>query len=101
MRSTSSLPEGWEETANYGTLIDNTMFVPLKTPLNERAWRHKKAFSVQDFINEQEEMFNRQIGCMIDFTNTQAYYTQQDVPDSVSYVKMRTAGHDVWISIVL
>lgn len=98
---TQKLPEGWLETPNYGDLIPNTMFVPCKVPLSANKYKQQEEhhmFTVAKFVQEQKEQFQRSIGCMMDFTNTFAYYSQQhDVPSDVSYYKMMTKGHDVKI----
>ncbi|MEE6459840.1 hypothetical protein FKM82_000757, partial [Ascaphus truei] len=57
---------------------------------NQRVTEDQK-FTPKDLVNAIKTQ-NEELGLIIDLTNTQRYYTAKDLPKSVKYIKMHTAG---------
>eukprot|EP01080_Neovahlkampfia_damariscottae_P009041 gene9041-1138_t len=80
------VPHGWIECSEYGDVLKNTNIIPLKTPFD------KSKHTVKSFINVQEKDFNRKVTKIIDLTDTTRYYSSENIPEGVEYVKIRIQG---------
>ncbi|XP_063291296.1 uncharacterized protein LOC134575809 isoform X2 [Pelobates fuscus] len=90
----NSIPERWRTLSSVGQRIPGSRFIAFKVPLkgitNQRVTKNQK-FTPKDLLNEVRVQ-NQELGLIIDLTNTERYYTIKDLPKSVQYVKMHTAG---------
>ncbi|KAM4703765.1 uncharacterized protein WCC33_012269 [Rhinophrynus dorsalis] len=90
----NSIPDRWRSLKSVGQRIPGSRFVAFKVPLkgllNQRLTPNQK-FTPKDLLNEIRER-NEELGLIIDLANTERYYTYKDLPKSVQYVKLHTAG---------
>ncbi|XP_060765616.1 RNA/RNP complex-1-interacting phosphatase [Neoarius graeffei] len=91
------IPDRWVDYKAVGKRIPGTRFIAFKVPLKQALRRNLKeseAFGPLDLMdmlkNEGEEL-----GLIIDLTFTTRYYQPQDLPDTLHYLKIFTAGHEV------
>lgn len=54
----------------------------------------EECFSPLDLFNKIQEQ-NEELGLIIDLTYTQRYYKVEDLPKTISYIKILTVGHQV------
>lgn len=91
----NSLPPGWLDCPAYGTEIG--FIIPSKVPLGESFNDNittSKRYSPQQAINQQRRL-GRELGLVIDLTNTNRYYPETDwTKEGIGYVKIRCAGRD-------
>lgn len=77
-----------------GQRVPGSRFIAFKVPLkgvtNQRVTQNQK-FTPKDLISTIRTQ-NEELGLIIDLTNTERYYTTKDLPKSVQYVKLHTAG---------
>ncbi|XP_071715745.1 uncharacterized protein [Rutidosis leptorrhynchoides] len=90
-----SLPPGWLDCPPYGDAV--SFIIPSKVPLGE-SFNDKitpdKRYSPQQVIRQQRRL-GRDIGLVIDLTNTNRYYQESDwTREGIKYVKIRCAGRD-------
>ncbi|CAA92703.2 RNA/RNP complex-1-interacting phosphatase homolog [Caenorhabditis elegans] len=94
------LPDRWNIYDNVGRDIDGTRFVPFKTPLDSSFFDGKNMpvelqFGVKTLISLAQQA-NKQIGLVIDLTNTDRYYKKTEWADhGVKYLKLNCPGHEV------
>ncbi|GJU20898.1 mRNA-capping enzyme-like protein isoform X5 [Tanacetum coccineum] len=93
----NSLPQGWLDCPLYGDAIN--FIIPSKVPLRE-SFDDKivinKRYSPQQGILQQRRL-GRELGLVIDLTNTDRYYRESDWTTKegrIKYVKIRCAGKD-------
>uniref|UniRef100_A0A8C5N3Q0 RNA/RNP complex-1-interacting phosphatase n=1 Tax=Leptobrachium leishanense TaxID=445787 RepID=A0A8C5N3Q0_9ANUR len=90
----NSIPERWRNLSSVGQRLPGSRFIAFKVPLkgviNQRVTQIQK-FTPKDLLSAIRNM-NEELGLVIDLTNTERYYTIKDLPKSVQYVKMHTAG---------
>ncbi|KAG7480716.1 hypothetical protein MATL_G00059210 [Megalops atlanticus] len=93
----NKIPDRWTDYKALGKRIPGTRFVAFKVPLKQSLRKRlppSEAFGPFDLVRllgeEKEEL-----GLIIDLTFTTRYYKPTDLPDSVHYLKIFTAGHDV------
>ncbi|PWA58810.1 hypothetical protein CTI12_AA396610 [Artemisia annua] len=91
----NSLPAGWLDCPPYGDAIN--FIIPSKVPLGE-SFNDKivtdKRYSPQQAILQQRRL-GRELGLVIDLTNTDRYYRESDwTRQGIGYVKIRCAGRD-------
>ncbi|XP_052623183.1 uncharacterized protein LOC111886388 isoform X2 [Lactuca sativa] len=91
----NSLPPGWLDCPPSGDPIN--FLIPSKVPLGE-SFNEKitsdKRYSPQQAIRQQRRL-GREIGLVIDLTNTNRYYRESDwTREGIKYVKIRCAGRD-------
>ncbi|GJR88513.1 putative reverse transcriptase domain-containing protein [Tanacetum coccineum] len=93
----NSLPQGWLDCPPYGDAIN--FIIPSKVPLRE-SFDDKivinKRYSPQQGILQQRRL-GRELGLVIDLTNTDRYYRESDWTTRegrIKYVKIRCAGKD-------
>ncbi|ELW64018.1 RNA/RNP complex-1-interacting phosphatase, partial [Tupaia chinensis] len=91
------VPERWRDYLPVGQRMPGTRFIAFKVPLRksfEKNLTPEECFSPLDLFNkirEQEE----ELGLIIDLTYTQRYYKPEDFPETVPYLKIFTAGHQI------
>lgn len=90
-----SLPSGWLDCPAYGDEIE--FFIPSKVPLGD-SFKERispgKRYTPKDVIHEQRRI-GRELGLVIDLTNTNRYYPESDWLDAgIKYVKIRCQGRD-------
>ncbi|PWA49730.1 hypothetical protein CTI12_AA457530 [Artemisia annua] len=90
-----TLPPGWLECTPYGDALN--FIIPSKVPLQE-SFNDKividKRYSPQHAILQQRHL-GRELGLVIDLTNTDRYYRESDwTRQGIEYVKIRCAGRD-------
>lgn len=54
----------------------------------------EECFSPLDLFNKIQEQ-NEELGLIIDLTYTQRYYKVEDLPETISYIKIFTVGHQI------
>uniref|UniRef100_A0AAY5KC13 RNA/RNP complex-1-interacting phosphatase n=1 Tax=Esox lucius TaxID=8010 RepID=A0AAY5KC13_ESOLU len=81
------IPDRWEDYQAAGKRIPGTRFISFKVPL--------KQVSVRCFSSVILEKDGQELGLIIDLTFTTRYYKPEDLPDSVFYLKIFTAGHEI------
>ncbi|KAM3913661.1 uncharacterized protein RB166_018892 [Leptodactylus fuscus] len=90
----NSIPERWRHLKAVGQRVPGSRFIAFKVPLkgvtNQRVTQNQK-FTPKDLIAAIRSQ-NEELGLIIDLTNTERYYTTKDLPKSVQYVKLHTAG---------
>ncbi|KAM5141015.1 uncharacterized protein ACMZJ9_014805 [Mantella aurantiaca] len=90
----NSIPERWRSLTAIGTRVPGSRFIAFKVPLkgatNQRVTQNQK-FTPKDLVTNIRNQ-NEDLGLIIDLTNTERYYTTKDLPRSVQYVKLHTAG---------
>ncbi|CAB3411004.1 unnamed protein product [Caenorhabditis bovis] len=93
-------PDRWDRYDNVGRDIEGTRFVPFKTPLDDSFFYGKDLpqelqFGVRSLINMARQA-NKEIGLVIDLTNTDRYYDKTEWADhGVKYIKLNCPGHEV------
>ncbi|KAM5227453.1 LOW QUALITY PROTEIN: RNA/RNP complex-1-interacting phosphatase [Ctenodactylus gundi] len=91
------IPERWKDYLPVGQRMPGTRFIAFKVPLQknfEVNLAAEERFSVLDLFNKIQEQ-NEELGLIIDLTYTQRYYKPEDLPETVSYLKIFTVGHQV------
>ncbi|KAM8924785.1 uncharacterized protein RCH25_009523 [Pelodytes ibericus] len=90
----NSIPDRWRTLTSVGQRIPGSRFIAFKVPLkgstNQRVTQNQK-FTPKDLLSTVRTQ-NEELGLIIDLTNTERYYTIKDLPKSVQYVKLHTAG---------
>lgn len=87
------IPDRWEEYGTVGERVAGTRFISFKVPLKEILCRQMPShlwFTPQMLLNEV-----RNLGVVIDLTNTSRYYHNRILDAGVEYVKIFTEGHIV------
>ncbi|XP_076923488.1 uncharacterized protein LOC143585614 isoform X2 [Bidens hawaiensis] len=91
----NSLPPGWLDCPPFGDTLD--FIIPSKVPLGESfddKIPFNKRYTPQQAIQQQRSL-QREIGLVIDLTNTNRYYRESDwTREGIKYVKIRCAGRD-------
>ncbi|CAJ1069914.1 RNA/RNP complex-1-interacting phosphatase-like [Xyrichtys novacula] len=93
----NGIPDRWLDYSAVGKRLQGTRFiafrVPLKASLNRKLSRHDVfgPWELLDALNKE----NQELGLIIDLTNTTRYYNPADLPESLLYVKIFTAGHEI------
>ncbi|XP_012821815.1 dual specificity phosphatase 11 (RNA/RNP complex 1-interacting), gene 2 isoform X1 [Xenopus tropicalis] len=90
----NSIPGRWRSLTAVGQRIPGSRFIAFKVPLkgqaNQRVTPTQK-FTPKDLLTEVRSR-DEDLGLIIDLTNTERYYTDKDLPRSVQYIKLYTAG---------
>uniref|UniRef100_A0A8C8LME5 RNA/RNP complex-1-interacting phosphatase n=1 Tax=Oncorhynchus tshawytscha TaxID=74940 RepID=A0A8C8LME5_ONCTS len=93
----NGIPDRWEDYQAVGKIISGTRFIAFKVPLKPSLCRHverSQAFGPWELMQTMEKD-GQELGLIIDLTFTTRYYKPEDLPDSVFYLKIFTAGHEV------
>ncbi|XP_008252459.1 RNA/RNP complex-1-interacting phosphatase isoform X4 [Oryctolagus cuniculus] len=91
------IPERWKDYLPVGQRMPGTRFIAFKVPLQknfEKNLAPEECFSLLDLFNKIREQ-NEELGLIIDLTYTQRYYKPEDLPETISYLKIFTVGHQV------
>lgn len=91
------VPDRWLDYRPAGQRIPGTRFIAFKVPLNPNLnCRVPKSdsFSLWDLLDYMGNQ-NQELGLIIDLTFTTRFYRLTDVPQSCSYIKILTEGHQV------
>ncbi|KAM8972350.1 RNA/RNP complex-1-interacting phosphatase [Pelodytes ibericus] len=91
------LPDRWTEYVPVGKRIPGTRFICFKVPLKkiyENKLAPQERFSLPDLIQEIQKQ-NEELGLVVDLTCTTRYYWPEELPNTLSYTKLFTAGHEV------
>ncbi|XP_023655833.2 RNA/RNP complex-1-interacting phosphatase [Paramormyrops kingsleyae] len=91
------IPDRWTDYQALGKRIPGTRFIAFKVPLQQSLIRLLPAFEAfgpSELLHLLEED-KQELGLIIDLTFTTRYYKPQDLPPSVQYLKIYTAGHEV------
>ncbi|XP_051010798.1 RNA/RNP complex-1-interacting phosphatase [Acomys russatus] len=91
------VPERWKDYLPIGQRMPGTRFIAFKVPLQkkfEAKLMPEECFSPLDLFNKIQEQ-NEELGLIIDLTYTRRYYKVEDLPETISYKKILTVGHQV------
>ncbi|XP_018420343.1 PREDICTED: RNA/RNP complex-1-interacting phosphatase [Nanorana parkeri] len=91
------LPDGWTEYSNVGKRIPGTRFIAFKVPLKkvfDTRLAPLQRFSTTELISEIEKQ-KEELGFVVDLTCTKRYYSPQELPATVQYAKIFTAGRQL------
>ncbi|XP_052030154.1 RNA/RNP complex-1-interacting phosphatase [Apodemus sylvaticus] len=91
------IPERWKDYLPVGQRMPGTRFIAFKVPLQkkfEAKLMPEECFSPLDLFNKIQEQ-NEELGLIIDLTYTQRYYKVEDLPETISYIKIFTVGHQI------
>uniref|UniRef100_A0A8C6QWV1 RNA/RNP complex-1-interacting phosphatase n=2 Tax=Nannospalax galili TaxID=1026970 RepID=A0A8C6QWV1_NANGA len=91
------VPERWKDYLPIGQRMSGTRFIAFKVPLQKKFEVNlapEECFSPLDLFNKIQEQ-NEELGLIIDLTYTQRYYKAEDLPETISYIKIFTVGHQV------
>ncbi|XP_069845101.1 RNA/RNP complex-1-interacting phosphatase [Dipodomys merriami] len=93
----NQVPERWKDYLPVGRRMPGTRFIAFKVPLQKKFEVNlapEEYFSPLDLFNKIQEQ-NEELGLIIDLTYTRRYYKPEDLPESVSYLKIFTVGHQI------
>ncbi|XP_029460003.1 RNA/RNP complex-1-interacting phosphatase [Rhinatrema bivittatum] len=96
-KSKDRLPDRWTDYLPIGKRMTGTRFIAFKVPLKKSFdWKlpPPDRFSPMDLINKVKEQ-KEELGLVIDLTYTTRYYEPEELPASLRYSKIITAGHEV------
>ncbi|XP_069145369.1 uncharacterized protein [Solanum lycopersicum] len=90
-----SLPKGWLYCPPYGDNIG--LIIPSKVPLSESFNKNippGESYTPKEVIDQQRSL-GREIGLVVDLTNTDRYYPESDwTSHGIRHVKIRCPGQD-------
>ncbi|XP_051541289.1 RNA/RNP complex-1-interacting phosphatase-like isoform X2 [Myxocyprinus asiaticus] len=93
----NAIPDRWTEYTAVGKRIPGTRFVAFKVPLKQ-SFRNQlsqsEVFGPFDLVHMLEKE-GHELGLVIDLTFTTRYYKPEDLPSTLQYLKIFTAGHEV------
>nr|XP_020441171.1 RNA/RNP complex-1-interacting phosphatase isoform X2 [Monopterus albus] len=93
----NGIPDRWLDYTAVGRRLPRTRFIAFKVPLKQ-SLNHKlpcsDVFGPWELLDSLKKE-NQELGLIIDLTFTTRYYKLQDLPESLLYVKIFTAGHEV------
>ncbi|CAL9682468.1 unnamed protein product [Knipowitschia caucasica] len=93
----NGIPDRWLDYRAVGKRLPGSRFIAFKVPLKMALTRRLAGSDVfgpwelLDTLNKEKE----ELGLIIDLTFTTRYYRQEDLPESMEWVKIFTAGHEV------
>ncbi|XP_028319397.1 RNA/RNP complex-1-interacting phosphatase isoform X2 [Gouania willdenowi] len=96
-QSRGGIPDRWLDYSAVGKRLAGTRFIAFKVPLKQALSQQlspDESFGFSELLENMKEQ-KQQLGLIIDLTFTHRYYSPQDFPDFLSWVKMKTAGHEV------
>ncbi|KAJ8400972.1 hypothetical protein AAFF_G00389290 [Aldrovandia affinis] len=96
-KKNKNIPDRWMDYKALGKRIPGTRLIAFKVPLKQSLQKclpPSGAFCPSDLVRLLEEQ-EEELGLIIDLTFTTRYYKPTDLPDSVHYLKIFTAGHAV------
>uniref|UniRef100_A0A8C5L5I5 RNA/RNP complex-1-interacting phosphatase n=1 Tax=Jaculus jaculus TaxID=51337 RepID=A0A8C5L5I5_JACJA len=93
----NNIPERWTDYLPVGQRMPGTRFIAFKVPLQkkfEKKLDPEEYFSPLDLFTKIQEQ-NEELGLIIDLTYTQRYYKPEEFPETISYIKIFTVGHQI------
>lgn len=93
----NGIPDRWTDYTAVGKRIPGTRFIAFKVPLKKSLMyrlTELEAFGPFDLVHMLEKD-GQELGLIIDLTFTTRYYKVEDLPDTLHYMKIFTAGHEV------
>ncbi|XP_061732204.1 RNA/RNP complex-1-interacting phosphatase [Nerophis ophidion] len=93
----NDIPDRWLDYKAVGKRLNGTRFVAFKVPLKQALTRQlppSRAFGPWELLEAIRED-HQELGLIIDLTFNKCYYQPQDLPASLSCVKIFTKGHVV------
>lgn len=93
----NGIPDRWTDYTAVGKRIPGTRFITFKVPLKQSLrsrLTQMEAFGPIDLVNMLEKE-GQELGLIIDLTFTTRYYKPEDLPNTLHYLKIFTAGHEV------
>ncbi|XP_063744977.1 RNA/RNP complex-1-interacting phosphatase [Eleginops maclovinus] len=93
----NGIPDRWLNYGAVGRRLQGTRFIAFKVPLKQALNRQlpsSEVFGPWELLDSVQDQ-NQELGLIIDLTFTTRYYTIQDVPESLLFVKIFTMGHEV------
>ncbi|KAM4719639.1 RNA/RNP complex-1-interacting phosphatase-like [Anableps anableps] len=91
------IPDRWQDYTAVGKRLKGTRFIAFKVPLKQALTRTlpcSEVFGPWELLDALRKD-NHELGLIVDLTFTTRYYKLQDVPQSLLWVKIFTAGHEV------
>ncbi|XP_033973340.1 RNA/RNP complex-1-interacting phosphatase [Trematomus bernacchii] len=93
----NGIPDRWLDYKSVGRKLPGTRFIAFKVPLKQalnRQLQSSEVFGLWELLESVQKQ-RLDLGLIIDLTFTTRYYSIQDVPESLLFVKIFTAGHEV------
>ncbi|XP_041666754.1 RNA/RNP complex-1-interacting phosphatase-like [Cheilinus undulatus] len=93
----NGIPDRWLDYKAVGKRLHGTRFIAFKVPLKQSLicqLPSRDVFGPWELLDALSEE-NQELGLIIDLTFTTRYYKLQDLPESLMFVKILTAGHEV------
>ncbi|KAM6903027.1 RNA/RNP complex-1-interacting phosphatase-like [Xenentodon cancila] len=93
----TGVPDRWLDYTAVGRRLDGTRFIAFKVPLKQSLkcqLQSSDVFGPWELLDTLHRQ-NQDLGLIVDLTFTTRYYSLEDIPDSLTYVKIFTAGHQV------
>lgn len=93
----NGIPDRWLDYRAVGKRLPGTRFIAFKVPLKQSLNRQVSrgdVFGPWELLDALRKE-NQELGLIIDLTFTTRYYKLQDLPDSLLFVKILTAGHEI------
>lgn len=95
--SSGGIPDRWLDYLGVNTWIENTRFIAFKCPLKPEIQKHlpdDRRFTLADLVEKLDDR-GKELGLIIDLTNTDRYYKATDIADAqIQYHKLMTPGHN-------
>ncbi|KAF3701653.1 RNA/RNP complex-1-interacting phosphatase [Channa argus] len=91
------IPDRWLDYKAVGKRLRGTRFIAFKVPLKQslnRQLSQAAVFGPWELLDTLKKE-NQELGLIIDLTFTTRYYKLQDLPESMLFVKIFTAGHEI------
>ncbi|CAF1023824.1 unnamed protein product [Rotaria sordida] len=94
--SSGGIPDRWLDYLGVNSWVENTRFIAFKCPLKPEMQKHlteERRFTLGDLVERLDDK-GKELGLIIDLTNTDRYYKAADIADAqIQYHKMMTPGH--------
>ncbi|KAM3874214.1 RNA/RNP complex-1-interacting phosphatase-like [Diretmus argenteus] len=93
----NGIPDRWLDYQAVGKRLPGSRFIAFKVPLKQSLNSHlpcPDVFGPWELL-EALGKENEELGLLIDLTYTTRYYKLEDLPDSLLWVKIPTAGHAI------
>ncbi|CAF0972223.1 unnamed protein product [Adineta ricciae] len=95
--SSGGIPDRWLDYIGVNSWIENTRFIAFKCPLKPEMQKHlpdDRRFTLGDLVERLDDK-GKELGLIIDLTNTERYYKRTDIEDAqIEYHKLMTPGHN-------
>ncbi|CAL8322653.1 unnamed protein product [Lota lota] len=96
-KNRNGIPDRWLDYQNVGKRIPGTRFISFKVPLKQaltRSLPQSEVFGPWELLDVLAKR-KEELGLIIDLTFTTRYYNIADIPESLLWMKIFTAGHEV------